>query len=209
MSTWGELAELTLKRFYGGVLLPSDQKVTMRQVMIHLRQSRDLFMDQELSRYDRDKKMYDQSWYTRYTDQDILWDETRALAYVTLPDGYVDCRNNKGVRVLPMQGYSNCFIPLPGGWLQTWTELTHSEGNIGWTIAPATEDGERRIEFPTLIRGKINVVMLEVIARSTQNGEDDEARMPADYEDKVIRHTLELLGYKPGVDEANDDNDQQ
>lgn len=208
MRTLRQLAVLTLKRLYGGQLRPSDQKVTEMQAMYHLLQARDFFMDREISRNDRDGNQYDETWFTRYEDQDVKWSESRGMPYVVLPEGYVDTRYDQGVRVLPMQGYQNPFIRVNSGFLNSSPELTFMEGNIPWQVAPATSDGQRKVEFPTMPKDEYTKVMLEVITRSGNPDPDKTLNMPAHYEDICIRHTLELLGYKTQSDETNDDQDK-
>ena len=75
--TLGQLAELILKRLYGGQLRTSDQKITMQQVMIHILQTRDDLVRKTLKETAKYGDTVDETFFTRYKNQDVLWDADR------------------------------------------------------------------------------------------------------------------------------------
>ena len=203
-----QLAELTLKRHYGGQLRTSDQKITHQQVMLHLIQARDTLMKRELQKKENKNIPPDDVWFTRYEEVPVEWNTSRKVNYVVLPDGYVPLRHDMGVRVMPMVGFENNFRRIPSGWASNRREYSYAEGTWLWEVSPSTVAGDKIVEFPLTRKGFCKEVMLDVISESSTPEPDDPLRMPSDYEDTVIRMTLEILGFNRQSDEANDNVDQ-
>lgn len=203
-----QLAELVLKRFYGGQLRTSDQKVTRAQVRMHLVQARDNLLNQELREELKTGNEPDEAFFTRFENHPILYNEDRDIHYLELPDGYVDLPHDKGIRIGPMKGIKNIFIRIPSGYVNSRREYAWLEGNLGWQLAPAKSGGNKIIEFPTMQRETYGVVLLDVITESGNSDPNSPLGMPSRYEELVVKNVLSLLGYNRVSDEANDNRDQ-
>lgn len=198
--TLGQLAELILKRVYGGQLT-HDRHITERQVMLHVLQVRDQLVVQEARQQLSDNGYIDGSMLTTFTGQQILWDTDRDIAYLMLPAEPADLPDDKGIySIRGMKGKTadnkSEFVRIPTG---SWDTLSYYfEGRKTWEYV-----GAGRVEFPNVRQNEIHPVLLQIVETGIPMDPDSPLNVPTNMEDMILRSVLQLLGVRQ-FDNVND-----
>lgn len=199
--TLGQLAELILKRVYGGQLT-HDRHITERQVMLHVLQVRDQLVVQTARQQLEDSGFIDGSMLTTFTDQQMLWDSDRDIAYLILPSEPADLPDDKGIysiRGAKGKTASNKseFVRIPAG---SWDVMPiYFENRKVWEYT-----GQGRVEFPNVRVDQIHPVLIQMVETAIPADPDASLNVPTNMEDMILRSVLQLLGVRQ-FDNVNDE----
>lgn len=192
--TIGEVAELVLKRYYGGQVR-SDNDITISQVAMHLTTIRNSLIGEALRRSKGLNLTMDDSMFSRRKlipthDEDNGW-------HVTLPYPYMDAPDLISVVLRPASRY----IAVPETWIDGNHRLLNLEGNIPYCITP-----ENKIRF---VNKPPDVVKVDVVECYTPDMPPDEPfRIPSDLEAQAIEMAVMTLeNARVYIDKTNDGAD--
>ena len=198
--TLGQLAELILKRVYGGQLT-HDKHITERQVMLHILQVRDQIIVQQAKQQLEETGYIDGTLLTTYENQEVLWDTNREIAYMILPTEPADLPEDKGIySIRGMKGKTRNnkseFIRIPTGSWDTMPIFFENRKVYEFI-------GQGRVEFPNWGQDQIHPVLLQIVETNIPNDPDASLNVPTNLEDMIMRSVLQLLGVRQ-FDNVND-----
>ncbi len=195
MSTLREEAQIVLKIANGGRLNSSEQGISIELVMRMLMQQCHAFMRRDIGKTDGQESP-DQSYYTAHESLAVLWDETRRVCYIDLPNGNpVDCRYDEGVWIFPVYG-EGIFVRAAQGWCKANPAIAWCEGRHAWELRPG------RIIFPMMEKDSVKLVGALIIETGAADP-DAPMPMPAGYSSLVQLEVLKLMGLAPRDTVAN------
>lgn len=188
MSTWRQVSQDTLKIANGGRRNSQEQGWSENLVMQMFQSYRDMYAENDIRKTEKSEQP-EQAYYTEYPDVDLLWDETRKVMYLDLPNGTpMDVLHDRGVRILPVSGAGGQFIRCPSGWCDANPELAWLEGNIAWELRRG------RIIFPAMQRGALGKVSIHIIETGGTIDPDKPMAMPARHLALCRREILRDMG---------------
>lgn len=205
MTSLNQIAELILKRYYGGEIV-DDAKITKRQVMLHVLAVRDNLVRQDLfeSMKTGDKEV-DPAFITTYDSLLPVFDSAKDVYYLTLPSKPASLPNDLGVfNIRPMKGHTATnkteYVRIANG---SWSLVpSYLEGLVGWVYK-----GNKRVEFPNMDNQQAQTqLIVEMISEHLPEDADAPLYVPSHYHETIIARVLQLLGAGGRPDTVNNDN---
>ena len=200
------LAQKILKIIYGGRMRANNDQITERQVLEAIRIERDFVVRDWMENNASTGKPVDDSMFTAY-ETEVLWDESRLVAYIDFPYGYLTLPHDKGIRINPVSG-RNLFRRVPSGYSSTVADNAPLDGvRIPWEVTPVTSGSKRRVIFPTWGNQPGKKLLVEVVIGDSRALPAAEVGIPDGLESIVESRVLSK--YRPFVnDKANDGRSQ-
>ncbi len=208
MSSPKMIAEEVLRIYNGGMMRTDNSQWDLRMVQLLVRQARDRAVKDKVLSDTSGGKPLEDAMFTRFENLTTQFDSSSLSIYLDLPMGYMTLPDDRGIRVLPVEGFDSMFRRAPSGAMFSSNRLW-AEGNVLWmTRPPKNGGGNRRLIFMNAPSNEFNLT-LEVIIGESERYQNDEVGIPDGMELLVIDLVLEKMGVRrQPADTVNDKRDQ-